>query len=286
MLFNSIEYILFLPTALVLYWVLFYRHLKVQNLLILVLSYFFYGYWDWRFLGLIFLSTIVDFVIGKMVYKSSKSVAKRWIFISILFNIGLLGFFKYFNFFIESFNTMLGSFGYDNPNNYMLSIVLPVGISFYTFQTLSYSLDIYHKKIKPTNDFISFAAFVSFFPQLVAGPIERASSLLPQVLNKRKFNYVQSTDGIKLMLWGLFKKVAIADAFAPIVDDIFLNYQELSGPVLILGAIFFGFQIYCDFSGYSDIAIGTAKLFGIELMSNFKFPYFSRNILEIIYISL
>ncbi|SNY95368.1 MBOAT family O-acyltransferase [Flagellimonas pacifica] len=280
MLFNSIEYIVFLPIAFGLYWLVFKSNLKAQNLLLVVLSYVFYGYWDWRFLTLIFLSTVVDFIIGKKIYTANKKSSKKWLWTSVLFNIGILGFFKYFNFFVDSFSKMLNIFGYDNQDNLTLNIILPVGISFYTFQTLSYSLDIYRKKLTPTHDFIAFAAFVSFFPQLVAGPIERASRLLPQILHKRSFSYTQAKDGMKLMLWGLFKKIAIADALAPIVDDIFVNYTQLSSPVLIMGAVFFGFQIYCDFSGYSDIAIGTSKMFGIELTSNFKFPYFSRNIAE------
>ena len=190
------------------------------------------------------------------------------------------GFFKYFNFFIDSFSSALGFIGKDAPELWTLNIILPVGISFYTFQTMSYSLDIYKGKMKPTRDLITFATFVGFFPQLVAGPIERASNLLPQLLQKRKFNYVQAVEGLQLILWGLFKKVVIADSLAPMVDDIFANSHSYSSSTLLLGAVLFGFQIYGDFSGYSDMAIGTAKLLGIELMSNFKFPYFSRNIAE------
>ncbi|WP_317132218.1 MBOAT family O-acyltransferase [Flagellimonas hymeniacidonis] len=200
--------------------------------------------------------------------------------ISIGFNIGILVFFKYFNFFVDSFVASFAFFGFQLESSWMLKVILPVGISFYTFQTLSYSLDIYRRNLEPTNSLISFATFVAFFPQLVAGPIERASRLLPQIVNPRKFLYKQQIEGLRLMLWGLFKKVAIADALAPIVDDIFLNHASYPSSTLVLGALFFGFQIYGDFSGYSDIAIGTAKLFGIELMSNFKFPYFSRNIAE------
>jgi alginate O-acetyltransferase complex protein AlgI len=198
----------------------------------------------------------------------------------MIFNLGLLGFFKYYNFFVSSWVDAFSSLGYDLSNSWSIKVILPVGISFYTFQTMSYSLDIYHRKLKPTQDFISFAAFVSFFPQLVAGPIERASNLLPQILSKHKFKYTQAVEGLRLILWGLFKKVVIADNLAPVVNDIFENYTDYSGGTLILGAIFFAFQIYGDFSGYSDMAIGISKLFGIELMSNFKFPYFSRNIGE------
>jgi len=200
--------------------------------------------------------------------------------ISIFTNLSILGFFKYYNFFIESASNLLLLFNYSITHNLYLNLILPVGISFYTFQTLSYTIDIYKNKIKPTNDYISFALFVSFFPQLVAGPIERASRLLPQIISIKKFNYNQSVDGLRLTLWGFFKKVVIADSLAPIVNDIFLNYSSISGSMLFIGAFLFSFQIYCDFSGYSDIAIGISKVFGIELNSNFKFPYFSRNIGE------
>ena len=200
--------------------------------------------------------------------------------VSILFNLSLLGFYKYFNFFIASWIDLLGSFGYEQKSVWTLNVILPVGISFYTFQTMSYSLDIYYRKLKPTKDFTSFASFVSFFPQLVAGPIERASNLLPQILTKRVFEYEQGVQGLRLILWGMFKKVVIAGSLGIRVDRIFENYQSMDGSVLLLGLVYFSFQIYCDFSGYSDIAIGTAKLFGIELMSNFKLPYFSRDIGE------
>ena len=281
MLFNSIEYFYFLPTVYILYWFVFKKDLKLQNLLILISSYFFYGWWDWRFLSLIFLSTVVDYFVGLKIYDSQDNkVKKTYLWISILFNVGLLGFFKYFNFFIDSWIDLLGSFGYEQKSVWTLNIILPLGISFYTFQTMSYSLDIYYKKLKPTKDFISFASFVSFFPQLVAGPIERASNLLPQILTKRVFKYEQGVQGLRLILWGMFKKVVIADSLGIMVDRIFDDYQSMDGGVLLLGLIYFAFQIYCDFSGYSDIAIGTAKLIGIELMSNFKFPYFSRDIGE------
>lgn len=280
MLFNSFEYLLFLPTAFVLYWFVFGRNLKLQNLLLVVLSYVFYGWWDWRFLSLILFSTIVDYIVGLQLHKAGDKKAKRWLYLSILVNLGLLGFFKYYNFFVDSFVNAMEGLGFTITDTWMLNIILPVGISFYTFQTLSYSLDVYRKRMQPTKDFIAFAAYVGFFPQLVAGPIERASSLLPQILQKRKFDYSKGVQGLRLMLWGFFKKMAIADSLAPIVDDIFANYQDYSSATLFMGAVFFGFQIYCDFSGYSDIAIGTAKLFGIELRSNFKFPYFSRNIAE------
>lgn len=281
MLFNSLEFFLFLPIVLVLYWFVVNRNLKLQNFLILIASYVFYGWWDYRFLSLIALSTIIDYCIGLSIYKSNtKSTRKGWLLVSMLFNLGLLGFFKYYNFFIESWIDLLASMGYQLENTWTLQVILPVGISFYTFQTMSYSIDIYRKKLEPTKDFVAFAAFVSFFPQLVAGPIERASNLLPQMLKKRKFDKQQGIKGIELIVWGMFKKVVIADSFAPIVNDIFSNYTDFSGGTLILGALFFAFQIYCDFSGYSDIAIGTARLFGFDLMTNFNFPYFSRSIGE------
>ncbi|MDA8932448.1 MBOAT family protein [Flavobacteriaceae bacterium] len=281
MLFNSIEFLLFLPIVFVLYWFVFDKKLKYQNLLILVSSYIFYGWWDYRFLSLILLSTIVDYFIGLGISNQASTKNKRiLLWCSVLFNLGVLGFFKYYNFFIDSWIDLFSSFGYDIKSVWTLNIILPVGISFYTFQTMSYTIDIFKGKLKPTKDFISFASFVSFFPQLVAGPIERASNLLPQILKKRVFKYEQGVQGLRLILWGMFKKVVIADSLAPVVNDIFGNYQEFGGGTLWLGAIYFAFQIYCDFSGYSDIAIGTSKLFGFELMSNFKFPYFSRNIGE------
>ena len=244
-------------------------------------SYVFYGWWDYRFLSLIFLSTIVDYIIGLNIPKqNSEKKQKLLLWCSVLFNLSVLGFFKYFNFFVDSWIDLSNSVGYEIKSVWTLNIILPVGISFYTFQTMSYTIDIYRKKLEPTKDIISFASFVSFFPQLVAGPIERASNLLPQILRKREFQYEQGVQGLRLIVWGMFKKVVIADSLAPLVNDIFGNFQNLDGGILWLGAIYFSFQIYCDFSGYSDIAIGTSKLFGFELMSNFKFPYFSRNIGE------
>ena len=281
MLFNSLEFFIFLPTVFFLYWFVFEKNLRAQNALVLISSYVFYGWWDWRFLALIASSTIVDYVIGISIYATNnKKNKKLLLWFSIVFNLGLLGFFKYYNFFIDSWIDLVSILGYLMQSTWTLKVILPVGISFYTFQTMSYSLDIYFKKLKPTNDFISFASFVSFFPQLVAGPIERASNLLPQILINRKFFYNQGVQGLRLIIWGMFKKVAIADSLGLRVDYIFENYTVFNGPVLILGLLYFSFQIYCDFSGYSDIARGTAKLFGFEIMSNFKFPYFSRNIGE------
>ncbi len=281
MAFNSLDFFIFLPIVFLAYWLFFTKKTNHQNTFILVASYFFYGLWDWRFLFLIIASTVVDYFVGQYIYTSDTTKEKKkWLWISIIFNIGLLGFFKYYNFFIDSWIDFISLTGYEIGNSWTLQIILPVGISFYTFQTMSYSLDIYYKRLTPTKDFISFATFVSFFPQLVAGPIERASNLLSQISAKKVFNYAQCTAGVKLIVWGLFKKVVIADSIAPIVDDIFANYSEYPASTLILGVSLFSFQVYGDFSGYSDIAIGTAKLFGIELMSNFKFPNFSRNVAE------
>ena len=297
MLFNSLEFLLFLPVVFAAYWVLNLwtekkAMLRLQNLLLLVASYVFYGWWDWRFLSLIAFSTLVDYWVGLQIGKANhreisveanesvrSSTAKRWLGVSLAVNLGLLGYFKYANFFIDNWIEAWGAVGV-RMDPWSLKVILPVGISFYTFQTLSYSIDIYRRKLNPTRDLIQFAAFVSFFPQLVAGPIERASALLPQIASRRKFQYEEGVSGLRLILWGMFKKVVVADTCAVFVNDIFGNAQDHSGPTLVFGAICFAFQIYGDFSGYSDIAIGTARLFGIRLMTNFKMPYFSRDIAE------
>ena len=281
MLFNSLEFLIFLLTVFCLYWFVFQKNLKAQNLLLLISSYVFYSWWDWRFLSLIFLSTVIDYFVGLKIHNTNDiKVKKSFLWISILFNLGLLGFFKYFNFFIDSWVDLLGAFGYEQKSIWTLNVILPVGISFYTFQTMSYSLDIYYGKLKPTKDFISFAAFVSFFPQLVAGPIERASNLLPQILKNRLFKYDDGIKSIRQIIWGLFKKIVIADNCAQYANLIFNNFMDYNSSALILGLLFFSFQIYCDFSGYSDIAIGVSRLLGFELMLNFKSPYFSRDIGE------
>ncbi|TBN06501.1 MBOAT family protein [Hyunsoonleella flava] len=281
MVFNSLEFFIFLSVVFIVYWFFLKKTTKGQNIFLILASYFFYGWWDWRFLSLIFLSTVVDYFIGLRIFHSDKNSSRKlWLWGSVIFNVGLLGFFKYFNFFVDSWIEACQLLGYNIQSTFTLRILLPVGISFYTFQTMSYSFDIYYKRLEPTKDFLGFAAFVSFFPQLVAGPIERASNLLSQILNRRSFSYDQCVQGLKLILWGLFKKMVIADSLAPIVDDIFANYSTYPASSLILGVTLFSFQVYGDFSGYSDIAIGTAKLFGIELMSNFKFPNFSRNVAE------
>lgn len=280
MLFNSLDFAIFLPIVFILYWFVLGRNIKLQNFLIVVASYLFYGWWDWRFLSLILFSTLVDYFVGVYMSKWDKPFKRKiLLWVSISFNLGFLGFFKYYNFFLDNFISAFTFFGQEISAS-SLNIILPVGISFYTFQTLSYSIDVYKRKLEPTKDFIAFSAFVSFFPQLVAGPIERATHLLPQFYTKRKFEVDKAVDGLRQILWGLFKKVVIADNCAEYANLIFNNSAEQSGSNLVLGALFFTFQIYGDFSGYSDIAIGTSRLFGFDLMRNFNFPYFSRDIAE------
>lgn len=280
MLFNSFDFLIFLPVVFLLYWFVFNFDRKYQNIFLVIASYVFYGWWDWRFLGLIVLSSIVDYWIGiRMLKVSEKSKRKSLLILSLLVNLGILIYFKYANFFIESFVEAFTYFGITFEAS-TLQIILPVGISFYTFQTLSYTIDVYHKRLEPTKDVISFFAYVSFFPQLVAGPIERAKHLLPQFYVPRVFNYDIAVSGMRLILWGFFQKVVIADNCARYVNDIFENYGAYSSPVLVLGAILFAFQIYGDFAGYSNIAIGVSRLFGFDLMQNFKYPYFSRDIAE------
>lgn len=280
MLFNSIEFTIFLPIVFVLYWFVFQKNLKLQNLFIVIVSYIFYGWWDWRFLFLIIFSTTQDYFLARMLINEENERKRKWILAtSIITNLGFLGFFKYYNFFVDNFITAFTFFGM-KPNIHTLQILLPVGISFYTFQTLSYTIDVYKRKMEATKDFVAFSAFVSFFPQLVAGPIERATHLLPQFYKKRVFNYDLAKDGMRQILWGFFKKMVIADNCAIYANEIFANSETASGSTLVLGALFFTFQIYGDFSGYSDIAIGTSRLFGFDLMKNFSFPYFSRSVAE------
>ncbi len=280
MLFNSIDFAIFLPIVFILYWSVANKALELQNLLLVAASFVFYAWWDWSFLSLIVFSTLVDYTIGlKLKLEDNQFRRKVLLLASIFVNLGFLAFFKYCNFFLDNFVAAFSFFGAAMEAT-SLKIILPVGISFYTFQTLSYTIDVYRKKLEPTNDFIAFSAFVSFFSQLVAGPIERATRLLPQFYQRRRFNYSQAVDGMRQILWGLFKKVVIADNCAEFANQIFNNSADLNGSTLVLGAVLFSFQIYCDFSGYSDIAIGTARLFGFDLMKNFSFPYFSRDIAE------
>ncbi len=280
MLFNSIEFAIFLPIVFFLYWFIANKSIKTRNLFLVIASYFFYGWWDWRFLSLILFSTLVDYTIGITLSNQNNSTKRKMLlWTSIFINIGLLGVFKYFNFFLDSLYDVAPGLQVVLGFN-TLDIILPVGISFYTFQTLSYTIDVYNRKFKPTRDFLAFAAFVSFFPQLVAGPIERAKNLLPQFMIKHSFNYASAVNGMRQILWGLFKKIVIADNCALFANEIFNNSDSYSGSVLLFGALFFALQIYGDFSGYSDIAIGTARLFGFNLMQNFAYPYFSRDIAE------
>ena len=279
MLFNSIEFAVFLPIVFFLYWFVFNRNLKLQNFFVVVVSYVFYGWWDWRFLFLIAFTSFCSWYSGLLIerYKNEHKKAKMISILNIVLNLLILGVFKYYDFFVTSFaNLFLGG----KTDGLLLKIILPVGISFYTFQALSYSIDVYRGKMEPTKDIIQFFAFVSFFPQLVAGPIERATNLLPQFAKPRRFDYDDAVDGMRQMLWGLFKKMVVADNCAFYVNQVFSDYSSYSGSTLLLAAVFFTFQIYCDFSGYSDIAIGVAKLFGIRLMRNFNVPYFSRDIAE------
>ncbi|MCR5444422.1 MAG: MBOAT family protein [Bacteroidales bacterium] len=273
MLFTSIAFFIFLPIVFVLYWLL-HRQLRWQNLLVVVASYIFYGWWNWRFLLLIAFTSACSYVSGLLI--GSNHWRKLALWGNIAVNLAILGLFKYYNFFAAELASLLGCSG----DNVMLHLILPVGISFYTFQALSYSIDVYKRKLEPTHDVVAFFAYVSFFPQLVAGPIERATNLLPQFQRQRQFDYATSVDGIRQMLWGFFKKVVVADNCAIFVDDIWGNPAGQSSITLAVAAALFSIQIYCDFSGYSDIAIGTAKLFGIRLMRNFKLPYFSHDIAE------
>jgi len=283
MLFNSLEFAIFLPVVFIIYWFVLGKKLKHQNFFLLIVSYIFYGWWDWRFLGLIIFSSALDFLVGWKLSNPEEELAstkrKSWLILSLVSNLSLLGIFKYYNFFAENLANAFLLLGY-KFNLHSLDVILPVGISFYTFQTLSYSIDVYRRKIEHTEDPVAFFAFVSFFPQLVAGPIERAKNLLPQFMEKREFSYNKAVDGLRQMLWGFFKKIVIADQCGILVNNIFANYETYKGSTIFLGAVFFAFQIYGDFSGYSDIAIGTSKLFGFNLMRNFAFPYFSRDIAE------
>ena len=298
MLFNSLEFTFFLPIVFLIYWFVLQKNLKLQNLFIIIVSYIFYKWWDYRFLFLIALTSFCSWYSGVLIGKfqgkaeqniaeatpnaegkTKQSISKIILVSNIVLNLAILGFFKYYNFFVDSFIDLFKLFNVTlQPSN--LNIILPVGISFYTFQALSYSIDVYRKKIEPTNDIVAFFAFVSFFPQLVAGPIERTTNLLPQFYKSRKFDYDTAVDGMRQILWGLFKRIVVADNCAIYVNEVFADYTSQSGSTLLLGAIFFAFQIYGDFSGYSDIAIGTAKLFGIKLLRNFNVLYFSCDIAE------
>ncbi len=279
MLFNSIEFLIFLPIVFFLYWFVFKNNLKLQNLLLFFSGYVFYGFWDWRFVFLLLLSTLIDYSFGLLIDKTEGGKKKAYLWLSIFNNLAVLGIFKYYNFFAESTQILFEKLGF-TLHPYMLTIALPVGISFYTFHGMSYVFDIYRGKTKPEKNFIDYSVFVSFFPLLVAGPIERATHLLPQIVKPRKFDYESAIDGLRQILWGVFKKMVIADNCAVFVNDIFGHHNEYSSLTLAFGAVLFSFQIYADFSGYSDMALGVAKLFGFTLLRNFSYPYFSRDIAE------
>jgi alginate O-acetyltransferase complex protein AlgI len=275
MLFNSFDFAIFFPIVFFLYWIFFKKNIQLRNIFLIAASYTFYGWWDWRFLSLIIISSFIDFYVGrKLDIEEEKKKRKRLLLLSLFVNLGFLGFFKYYNFFVDSFIDTFTLFGTE-LNRSSLNIILPVGISFYTFQTLSYTLDIYYRKMKPTNDIFSFFAFVAFFPQLVAGPIERAKNLLPQFYEKRTINYDQLRSGLLLIAWGLFKKIVLADRLARYVDTVYGDVDNVSGWPAVLAVIFFAFQLYLDFSAYSDIAIGSARTLGFNLSINFKRPYLS-----------
>lgn len=276
--FTSLVFMIFLAIVFATYWLA--RTSRTQNAILLLASYFFYGWWDYRFCALILFSSLVDYWIGARIHATHQTNTRRMLLgISLVSNLGLLAVFKYFGFFAESLQLLAGNFGW-SFHSITLNLILPVGISFYTFQTLSYTIDIYRKQLKPAESLVSYLAFVSFFPQLVAGPIERGKNLLPQFQTRRRFDAQMAESGCRWILWGFFKKLAIADPLALTVDRFYSGWETATGPELTLATVFFAFQIYCDFSAYSDIAIGTAKLFNIRLMRNFSYPYFSQSIGE------
>ena len=275
MTFTTLTYILFLVLVFTVYWAVQRR--SAQNVLLLVISYLFYASWDYRFCLVLFATSLIDFFVGQSLSEAATQGKRRLLLtMSLAWNLGVLGFFKYSNFFIESFHQFSERLGW-NVNLPLLRIVLPIGISFYTFKSLSYTLDIYRRQLKPTKKIVEYFAFVSFFPQLLAGPIDRASTLLPQFFDERKFKYEQAVDGCRQILWGFFKKMVLADNLSPLVDHFYANPQNAPGPHLIIATACFAFQIYCDFSAYSDIAIGSAKLLGFKSMRNFAYPYFAES---------
>ena len=280
MFFNSLHFAIFLPIVFILYWVIGAKSKINQNYILILASYYFYSCWDWRFLFLLVFSTLLDYVSGMKIEKSQTPFERKmWLWICVTINLGFLGVFKYYNFFASSFAELVHSFGF-TASPILLKLILPVGISFYTFHGLSYIIDIYYQRIKAEKNFVDYSLFVSYFPLLVAGPIERATHLLPQLKVNRKFEFNKAKEGIYQIVWGLVKKVVIADSCAIYANEIFNHYNSMNSWSLILGAIYFAFQIYGDFSGYSDIALGTSKLFGIDLLRNFNYPYFSRDIAE------
>ena len=279
MQFDSYIYAFFLPLVFAGYWIL-RNKLMWQNLFLLVASYIFYGWWDWRFLSLIIITSTSTFLSGLVIKNDHSRSSKVWLALNLILNLGILATFKYFNFFKDSLADILRIFG-ANPDFPTLNILLPVGISFYTLQAISYSFDVYNGKAKPTRNVVAFFVYIAFFPQLVAGPIERARNLLPQFLTKKSFNYYNAVIGMRQILWGLVKKLVIADNLAGYVDNLLYHPSVMSASSIIMASILFAFQIYADFSGYSDIAIGSARLFNIKLLPNFNYPFFSRNMKEL-----
>ena len=281
MLFNSFQFLIFLPVVFLLYWFVF-RERRWQNLLVVMASYVFYGWWDWRFLTLIAITSVCSYASGLLIerFEGNRGRQRLVSAANIVLNLLILGYFKYFNFFVENLDLLVQSVTGYHLDWVTMDIILPVGISFYTFQALSYTIDVYRRQIPATHDAIEFFAYISFFPQLVAGPIERATNLLPQFQRSRNFDYAQAVDGLRQMLWGFLKKLVVADNCAMVVNDLWNKYDTLPGLGLFMLGVMFTLQIYCDFSGYSDIAIGCARLFGFNLMRNFNYPYFSRNIPE------
>jgi len=278
MLFNSLDYALFLPIVFLLYWFVFNKSLKNQNVFLLLVSYFFYACWNWKFLFLIVISTFINYYFAKQITKNN-SHSKTFLWTGISLNLMILGFFKYYNFFLENFVAVFRLFGTE-LNSTPLKIILPIGISFYTFQGIAYLVDVYKKEIKASESWLSFSIFITFFPQLVAGPIERASNLLTQIDKKRSFDYAQAVTGIKLIALGLFEKMVIADNCAVIVDAVYSDFSNQTGSTLFFTSILFSFQIYGDFCGYSHIAIGSANLLGFNLTKNFNYPYLAKNIAD------
>ncbi|WP_324068614.1 MAG: MBOAT family O-acyltransferase [Flavobacterium sp.] len=280
MFFNSLSFAVFLPIVFLCYWFVFNKNKTTQNTVLIVASYYFYSCWDWRFLFLLVFSTLLDYFSAIMMERSNTDKKRKcWLWLTVGINLGLLGVFKYYDFFAQSLADLINGFGFQT-NPILLQLILPVGISFYTFHGLSYVIDIYYRRITAERNFIDYSLFVSYFPLLVAGPIERATHLLPQVKIKRNFHFGKSKEGVYQIIWGLVKKVVIADSCATYANAVFDNYESMNSLSLLLGAIYFSFQIYGDFSGYSDIALGTSKLFGIDLLKNFNYPYFSRDIAE------
>lgn len=280
MFFNSLHFAIFLPIVFLLYWFVANKSKTAQNSILILASYYFYSCWDWRFLNLLLFSTLLVYFAALKIENSSGEIFRKfWLWLTTITSLGFLAIFKYYDFFANSFAGLATGFGW-HLDPILLKLILPVGISFYTFHGLSYIIDIYYKRIKAEQNVIDFALFVSYFPLLVAGPIERATHLLPQLKIKRAFHFEKAKEGIYQIIWGLVKKVVIADTCSMYANAIFDNYTSMNSLSLILGAVYFAFQIYGDFSGYSDIALGTSKLFGIDLLKNFDFPYFSRDIAE------